>query len=138
MLTEFEHHLSESRQRLTTAKELEIRTTKLLVDVSAGIEHLYDKLEKIKAVRCFFRCCHCIYLTLFQVQFRAANNIHDKLTEAELRITNLLEEIESRKTELGNVNLSEVRGVPYLFLTSLTGISSRRPWFCLSTTLVSY
>ena len=52
MLTEFEHHLSESRQRLTTAKDLEIRTTKLLVDVSAGIEHLYDKLEKIKAVSC--------------------------------------------------------------------------------------
>ena len=46
---------------------------------------------------------------MFQVQFRAANNIHDKLTEAELRITNLLEEIESRKTELGTVNLSEVR-----------------------------
>ena len=43
-----------------------------------------------------------------QVQFRAASNVCDKLTEAELRLINLLEEVDSRKSELGNVAISEV------------------------------
>jgi hypothetical protein len=50
MLAEFEQHLSESQQKLNAAKENEGRSSKLLVDVKAGVDHLSDKLEKLKAV----------------------------------------------------------------------------------------
>ena len=43
-----------------------------------------------------------------QVQFRAASNVCDKLTEAELRLANLLEEVESRKAELGGMTVAEL------------------------------
>lgn len=52
------------------------------MDVKGGIDHLHDKLEKLKPV-----------------QFRAASNVKDKLTESELRLVNLVEEIDQRKGE---------------------------------------
>ena len=54
MLAEFEQHLTEAQAKLTAAKDNEGRSSKLLVDVKAGVDHLSDKLEKLKAVRV---CC---------------------------------------------------------------------------------
>ena len=51
-----------------------------------------------------------LFSTLYecQVQFRAASNVCDKLTECELRLVNLMEEVDARKSELGNVSVAEV------------------------------
>lgn len=58
MLAEFEQHLTESQLKLRLAKDNEGRSSKLLVDVKAGIDHLSDKLEKLKAVRWFVLARH--------------------------------------------------------------------------------
>ena len=47
--------------------------------------------------------------TLHQVQFRAATSVTDKLLESELRLVNLMQELNDRKAELGTIALSEVR-----------------------------
>eukprot|EP00043_Microstomoeca_roanoka_P027595 m.15074 g.15074 ORF g.15074 m.15074 type:complete len:504 (-) comp7784_c0_seq1:79-1590(-) len=83
MLSEFEAHLREVERKGGKAKQNTERTTKVLVALSAGIEALYEKLGSIKPV-----------------QFRAASNVLDKLTESELRLKKLHEELEARKSEL--------------------------------------
>jgi DNA repair exonuclease SbcCD ATPase subunit len=120
MLAEFEQHLTDSQNKLKAVQDAEAVTSKLLVDVKAGIDHLSDKLEKLKAVRSnqLFSTLSLVpffLLSLFtllshpsQVQFRSAANVCDKLTEAELRLVNLHEEVEARKSELGNVTIAEV------------------------------
>ncbi len=56
MLAEFEQHLTESQQRCAAAKESEARVTKLLVDIKTGVDHLAEKLDKLKAVRSSLLC----------------------------------------------------------------------------------
>ncbi|EGD81976.1 hypothetical protein PTSG_02660 [Salpingoeca rosetta] len=95
MLAEFEAHLRDVERRGSKAQQSTERATKVLVALSAGVEALYEKLGSIKPV-----------------QFRAASNVQDKLTEAELRLKKLNEELEARKNELpGGL---EAESIPYI------------------------
>jgi len=95
MLSEFEAHLRDVEKRANKSQVSTERATKVLVALSAGVEALYEKLGSIKPV-----------------QFRAASNVQDKLTEAQLRLKKLYEELESRKSELpGGL---EAESIPYV------------------------
>eukprot|EP01147_Barroeca_monosierra_P010845 gene10845-2921_t len=95
MLSDFEAHLREVERRGAKAQQNTERATKILVSLAAGIEALYEKLSSIKPV-----------------QFRAASNVQDKLTESDLRLKKLFEELEARKSELpGGL---EADSIPYI------------------------
>eukprot|EP00056_Hartaetosiga_gracilis_P007200 m.105236 g.105236 ORF g.105236 m.105236 type:complete len:503 (-) comp12652_c0_seq4:1755-3263(-) len=83
MLAEFESHLRNVESACNKYRDGTERCTRVLVSLHAGIEALYEKLGSIKPV-----------------QFRAASNVQDKLTESELRLKKLHDELESRKSEL--------------------------------------
>eukprot|EP00051_Salpingoeca_urceolata_P014901 m.190209 g.190209 ORF g.190209 m.190209 type:complete len:496 (-) comp18223_c2_seq1:98-1585(-) len=97
MLKEFEQHLTDTEARCDTAKQQGSQVTRVLVDVKSGIDHLHHKLEKLKPV-----------------QFRAAANAQDKLTESELRLKSLADELESRRAELPAGAESEVKAFAVL------------------------
>lgn len=86
MVSEFEQHLTTAEQAVETHETDLKRNEALLVRVRTGIDHLHDKLETLKPV-----------------QFRAAVHTRDKLTESKLRLEQLMEELEQRKTELAEV-----------------------------------
>lgn len=86
MLTEFEEHLTAALQRRDALQAEDAGASRLLVDVVAGVDHLYDKVEGLKPV-----------------QFRAAATLADKLREVELRLGKLSTELESRKAELAAI-----------------------------------
>jgi hypothetical protein len=50
-----------------------------------------------------------LVLCPFQVQFRAASAVTDKLVESELRLANLIQELNDRKAELGGLTVNEVK-----------------------------
>eukprot|EP00055_Hartaetosiga_balthica_P009178 m.35971 g.35971 ORF g.35971 m.35971 type:complete len:503 (+) comp6639_c0_seq1:37-1545(+) len=83
MLAEFESHLRNVESSGQKAKDSTETCTRVLVSLRSGIEALHEKLGSIKPV-----------------QFRAASNVQDKLTESELRLKKLHDELESRKSEL--------------------------------------
>ncbi len=87
MLAEFEAHLHDQQQRASDARDRTGRTTKLLVRVKTGIDHLHDKLDRLKPV-----------------QFRAASTARDRLTETQLRLGNLVDELSQRKGELADAD----------------------------------
>jgi len=86
MVSEFEQHLTTAEKAVETHQTDLRRNETLLVRVRTGIDHLHDKLETLKPV-----------------QFRAAVHTEDKLTESKLRLEQLMEELEQRKTELAEV-----------------------------------
>ena len=50
MLEEFQNHLVKEEDRRDDAEEKLQRSSKILVSVKAGVEHLADKLYHLKAV----------------------------------------------------------------------------------------
>ena len=46
-LTEFEKHLSEAEAKAESSQASMEKTSKLLIDVSAGIDHLHDKVRDL-------------------------------------------------------------------------------------------
>lgn len=83
MLKEFEAHLNNVETKCSTLKEQNEKSTKTLVRLQTGISHLMDKLARLKPV-----------------QHRNPQTVGDRLSEAELRLARLVEEIESRRSEL--------------------------------------
>ena len=51
MLEEFQTHLKTEEDRRDEAKDKLDKASKILVNVKAGVEHLADKLQHLKAVR---------------------------------------------------------------------------------------
>ena len=50
MLEDFQNHLEKEEDRRDDAEEKLQRSSKILVSVKAGVEHLADKLHHLKAV----------------------------------------------------------------------------------------
>ncbi len=51
LLEEFQTHLAEEERRRDDTREKLDRSSKILTDVKAGVEHLSEKLKHLKAVR---------------------------------------------------------------------------------------
>ena len=65
VLEEFEEHLRSEEKRLKESRARLNKLSKLLIQVKAGIEHLFEKLQAIKLVRAtplhnrvYQRSCH--------------------------------------------------------------------------------
>jgi len=85
MMKEFESHLTSAEGRRSDANGKLAETSAMLVRVKTGIDHLYDKLDNLKAVK-----------------HRAANTEENKLEESEHRLVELIKDLEQRKGDLSN------------------------------------
>jgi hypothetical protein len=83
MLKDFEAQLTIAERKEEDGETMLNSTSNMLVRVKTGIDHLHDKLE-----------------TLSPVTHRAANTVETKLEESELRLVELVKELEQRKSEL--------------------------------------
>ena len=89
MMKEFESHLTSAEARRRSANEKLAETAAMLVRVKTGIDHLYDKLDNLKAVK-----------------HRAANTEENKLEESEHRLVELIKDLEQRKGDLSNEDIT--------------------------------
>lgn len=70
VLEEFEEHLRSEEKRLKECRARLNKLSKLLIQVKAGIEHLFEKLQAIKLVRA--SPPHCCFLPSTGCHLRAA------------------------------------------------------------------
>lgn len=87
MVSEFEKYLHEAEKALAAHQTDVSRNEALLVQLHTGVDHLHDKVDTLKPV-----------------EFRAAAQMSDKLTESKLRLVKLIEELDQRKGELAEVD----------------------------------
>lgn len=83
MLKDFEAQLTATERKEEEGEAMLSSTSNMLVRVKTGIDHLHDKLEKLQPVT-----------------HRAANTVENKLEESELRLIELVKELDQRKSDL--------------------------------------
>lgn len=83
MLKDFEAQLTSTERKEEDGEAMLASTSNMLVRVKTGIDHLHDKLEKLQPVT-----------------HRAANTVENKLEESELRLVELVKELDQRKSDL--------------------------------------
>lgn len=88
-LTEFEKHLTDATSKCENTESRWTNANSILVKVKAGVDHMYDKMGTLKPI-----------------QFRAASHVKDKLSESNQRLVKLMEELEQRKSELIDLDIS--------------------------------
>ncbi|XP_013080325.2 outer dynein arm-docking complex subunit 3-like [Biomphalaria glabrata] len=88
MLEEFEAHLSKEEERRDKADEQLQRSSCILVQVKAGVEHLADKLHHLKATKG--------HVPTAQIPATSDEYVLDQLSTSEEKLLKLLEELDGK------------------------------------------
>ncbi|CAL1533535.1 unnamed protein product [Lymnaea stagnalis] len=86
MLEEFEAHLAKEEDRRDKADEQLQRSSRILVQVKAGVEHLADKLHHLKATKG--------HVPTAQIPATSDEYVLDQLSTSEEKLLKLLEELD--------------------------------------------
>ncbi|CAH1786887.1 unnamed protein product [Owenia fusiformis] len=88
MLEEFQNHLAEEEKRRDEALERLDRASKILISVKAGVEHLADKLQHLKANKG--------HVPTAQISSTSDEYVLDLLSVSEEKLLKLLEELDGK------------------------------------------
>ncbi|KAH9507494.1 hypothetical protein Btru_051293 [Bulinus truncatus] len=88
VLEEFEAHLAKEEERRDKADESLQRSSRILVQVKAGVEHLADKLHHLKATKG--------HVPTAQIPSTSDEYVLDQLSTSEEKLLKLLEELDGK------------------------------------------
>ncbi|KAK6167857.1 hypothetical protein SNE40_021789 [Patella caerulea] len=95
MLEEYETHLQKEEARRDEADEKLQRSSKILVSVKAGVEHLADKLHHLKANKG--------HVPTAQIQPSSDEYVLDQLSTSEEKLLKVVEELDASGNDLSDV-----------------------------------